>query len=90
VSFTLPISTAHQCQRSIVGILQGRLNTVPENCVVFEDTPAGIEAAFRAGMRCVAITTTLSATEIRALPNTSHVIAAVADFHDAAVIELIP
>jgi beta-phosphoglucomutase family hydrolase len=66
-----------------------KLNAAPEHCVVFEDTPAGIEAAFRAGMRCVAITTTLSATEIRALPNTSHLIAAVADFHDAAVLGLI-
>jgi beta-phosphoglucomutase family hydrolase len=66
-----------------------KLSTAPEHCVVFEDTPAGIEAAFRAGMRCVAITTTLSATEIHALPNTSHLIAAVPDFHDTAVLQLI-
>ncbi|MEQ9232375.1 MAG: beta-phosphoglucomutase [Cyclobacteriaceae bacterium] len=31
------------------------LNEEPENCIVFEDALAGIEAAKRAGMRCVGV-----------------------------------
>jgi len=33
-----------------------RLGVAPSRCVVLEDAPAGITAALRAGMRCVAIT----------------------------------
>ncbi len=35
-----------------------KLKTRPENCVVIEDSPNGVEAAKRAKMNCVAITTT--------------------------------
>lgn len=41
-----------------------RLGVPPEQCLVFEDAPAGIEAARRAGMRAVVLTTTLSAQEL--------------------------
>jgi len=34
-----------------------QLNVSPANCIVFEDAPKGVEAAFNAGMRCIAITT---------------------------------
>ena len=34
-----------------------RLEIVPERCVVIEDAPFGVEAAKRAGMRCVAVLT---------------------------------
>ena len=33
------------------------LGLSPENCVVFEDAKAGIEAAKRAGMRCIGVGT---------------------------------
>jgi beta-phosphoglucomutase len=35
-----------------------KLNSLPQDCVVIEDSPYGIEAAKRAGMRCIALTTT--------------------------------
>lgn len=35
-----------------------KLKVSPEECVVIEDSPAGVEAAKRAGMYCIAITTT--------------------------------
>lgn len=34
------------------------LNLSPERCVVVEDAPAGVEAAHRAGMQCIAVATT--------------------------------
>ena len=44
-----------------------RLNVAPEDCVVCEDTAAGIESARRAGAgRIIAVDTTLSRDELRA------------------------
>jgi beta-phosphoglucomutase family hydrolase len=63
-----------------------RMGVSPSRCLVFEDTPAGIKAAFRAGMHCVAITTTLTDSQVQALPNTSHLRAIVADYTDAALL----
>ncbi len=42
------------------------LNVGPADCVVFEDTPAGIQAGKSAGMRVVAFTTTRPAEELKA------------------------
>jgi len=36
-----------------------KLGVKPSECLVFEDSPYGIEAARRAGMKCVALTTSL-------------------------------
>jgi len=35
-----------------------QLKVTPEHCVVIEDAPHGVEAARRAGMKCIALTTT--------------------------------
>jgi mannitol-1-/sugar-/sorbitol-6-phosphatase len=41
------------------------LNVAPADCVVFEDTPAGIQAGKNAGMQVVAFTTTRPAEELK-------------------------
>jgi len=46
-----------------------RLGVAPPQCMVFEDAPLGIEAAGRAGMRAVALTTSLPATAFVQFPN---------------------
>ena len=40
------------------------LGTEPAACIVVEDAPAGVEAAWRGGMRCIAITSTHAADEL--------------------------
>lgn len=40
------------------------LNVAPENCIVFEDAIGGFEAAHRAGMKSIGITTVNSAEDI--------------------------
>jgi beta-phosphoglucomutase len=42
-----------------------RLGIDPKNCVVFEDAPKGIEAAARAGMKAVGITSYHTAAELK-------------------------
>jgi beta-phosphoglucomutase family hydrolase len=43
------------------------------HCIVFEDAPLGVEAARRAGMRCVVLTTTLPAEAFSAFDNVIHI-----------------
>lgn len=45
-----------------------RLRVPPQRCIVFEDSLPGIEAARRAGMPAVVLTTSLQPEEVRALP----------------------
>jgi beta-phosphoglucomutase-like phosphatase (HAD superfamily) len=52
----------------------------PHECLVIEDAVVGIEAAHRAGMRCLAVTTTHSADKLShadlVLPTLEHLTAA--------------
>jgi beta-phosphoglucomutase family hydrolase len=42
-----------------------KINVKPQNCLVIEDAPVGIEAAKRANMKCIALTTTHDVIELR-------------------------
>ena len=55
-----------------------QLGVAPETCIVFEDAVAGVEAARRAGMRCVAVCSDHTADELAG----PHVIAAIRDYND--------
>jgi len=62
-----------------------RSGALPVNSIVFEDAPLGVEAARRAGMRVVVLTTTLPAEAFAEFDN---VIAVVRDFSELDVEEL--
>lgn len=49
-----------------------RLGLSPADCLAFEDTPSGIAAARRAGMRVVGITTSFSAADLLASQEPPH------------------
>jgi len=57
-----------------------KLGVAPANCVVFEDAPMGVEAARRAGMRAVVITTTLPAEAFAEFDNVVKIVSDYADF----------
>lgn len=54
-----------------------RLGVAAADCTVFEDAPLGVEAAQRAGMRCVVLTTSLPASAFATFAN---VISTASDF----------
>ncbi|MHB8949928.1 MAG: HAD family hydrolase [Rhodoferax sp.] len=55
-----------------------RMDTVASACIVFEDSPFGIEAARRAGMRAVAICSTHTPAQLAG----AHVLASVRDYNE--------
>jgi beta-phosphoglucomutase family hydrolase len=59
-----------------------RCGAAPADCIVFEDAPVGVEAARRAGMRCVVLTTTLPASAFAEYDNVIHI---AADFSDLTI-----
>jgi beta-phosphoglucomutase family hydrolase len=63
-----------------------RLNVPPAQCIVFEDAPLGIEAARRAGMRAVALTTSEPEHVFSSL---GHVLHVCCDYRGLAIRELI-
>ena len=64
-----------------------KLGVAPADCIVFEDAPMGVEAARRAGMRAVVITSTLPAEDFREFDN---VIRIVSDYDELDVDDLLP
>lgn len=61
------------------------LNMSPADCVVFEDSPKGVEAAQNAGMDCVVITTLHKGEEFK---NFKNVVSIIKDYKEALVQQL--
>lgn len=62
------------------------LHVMPEDCIVFEDAPKGVEAAANAGMNCVVLTTMHPKEDFVAYSN---IIAFAEDYTDPAVLNLL-
>ena len=63
-----------------------KLGVNPANCIVFEDAPMGVEAARRAGMKAVVITTTLPADAFREFDNVIRIVEHYEDLDAASLL----
>ncbi len=61
------------------------LNVAPQDCVVFEDVPHGIEAARRAGMDAIGVTSFHTGEELRS----SNVVGVINDYTDPLLTKII-
>lgn len=66
-----------------------RLGAPPGRCLVFEDARMGLEAARRAGMKAVAVATTLDVQELTGLPGVAQVIQDFTALDPAAALALL-
>ena len=62
------------------------LGAKPEDCIVFEDAPKGVEAAKNAGMKCVALTTAHEEEDFKEHDN---VLFFIKDYRDERVLGLV-
>jgi HAD superfamily hydrolase (TIGR01509 family) len=62
------------------------LGVLPEECIVFEDAPKGVEAAERAGMKAIVLTTMHEANEFAAYSN---IIGFIKDYNELILKNLI-
>ncbi len=62
------------------------LHAKPEDCIVFEDAPKGVEAAQNAGMKCVVLSTTHGEADFAAYNN---VLVFTKDYLDEKMLELL-
>ncbi len=64
-----------------------RLGVAAERCLVFEDSVVGIEAACRAGMKAVAITTSFSAEALGGVPGVVQVVHDFSSLHPGLLVD---
>lgn len=62
-----------------------KLGVPPSDCVAFEDSFVGIEAAKRAGMKCIGLASTFPARDLRSKTDADNVIES---FHDVTLADL--
>ena len=62
-----------------------KLGVPPSDCVAFEDSYVGIEAAKRAGMKCIGLASTFPARDLRSKTDADNVIES---FHDVTLADL--